>query len=78
MVENHDNLELIYKEGTLNRDDKDFEVIEIDNVKEALKYVISDGKDIKQEVESELNTLKENKTNKLKEKLSKSMSDLKG
>ena len=74
--ENHDNLELIYKEGTLDRDDKDFKVIEVDNIKEAIKYVISDGKDIKQEVESELNNLKETKTNKLKEKLSKSMSDL--
>jgi ATP-dependent Lon protease len=48
--ENHDNLELIYKEKSLERDDKEFKVIEIDNIKEALKYVMSNNLNIKKKL----------------------------
>ena len=39
--ENHENLELIYKDKILEDDDKYFKVIEIDNIKDALSYILS-------------------------------------
>ena len=57
--ENHENLEKIYKEEALDKDDNNFKVIEIENIKEALPYVINTTKEdilnsIQMEVKKEL------------------------
>ena len=54
--ENHENLEKIYKEGALDKDDINFKVIEIENIKEALPYAVEITKeDILKNVQMEVN-----------------------
>ena len=58
--ENHENLEKIYKEEALDKNDNNFKVIEIENIKEALPYVVRTSKEdvlksVQMEIKEELN-----------------------